>query len=161
MDLVEGMMNSTFMATISRAIYICYIRVDKTTIKHQCVLSFHLKLGKDTRGEAACHCVLGDSSFYISSVADILYMAQAADELVKKNRQPAPRHANAFYRNAMTLFDEPHACHLAREEEKCPILEQICDTKIQQTQNSHSLISLFISTMRPFQNEARGISAKG
>lgn len=78
-------------------------------------------------------------------------MFQGAISVVKDDRKPTLFHPNYFYRHEKPLLDELHVRRLEEDKGEFPIIALFLDTTIHQTRTiSHSIMSVFISTVRPF-----------
>lgn len=82
-------------------------------------------------------------------------MILAADAFIKNDHETAPFHANHFYRQTTSYFDELYICYLEREEERFPSFALYLDTKIQKTKIIfNDIVSLPISIIRSFHYNA-------
>lgn len=90
---------------------------------------------------------------------DILIMIQAADAFYKNDHKRTPFLTNLFYIHAKALLDGLHAPHSKQDQEKFSAFALFLDTNIQQAKlMSHCTISLFISTVCPFDYGTRNKS---
>lgn len=104
---------------------------------------------------------LDDEGLHISTEEDILLMIQAADAFVNDDLKPAPFHASTFYCHRKAILDKFHVSHLAQGEEMLPKFVLLFQKKIQQARSiTHTIIFLFVITMRYFYYDARYMSKK-
>lgn len=119
------------------------------TIKHQCMLSLLVKLGKDAP-EVKTPGITDrdDPKLHMSSEEDIVPMMHATEALLKNNHKPSLLHANELYGSFRALFDEIHAPRFEQNKQNFPTFVLFLDTEIQQTKTiSHSTMFLFVGTM--------------
>lgn len=84
---------------------------------------------------------------------------------IKDNHKSTVLSSIAFYKYVRNLLDGLQAYHNEQNREKIPTFELFFATKIQQTKNrSQCIMSLFMSTKRPFnyskRNKAKKLEAK-
>lgn len=120
--------------------------------KPESVLLLCRKLGRDFLATKKLGFLrLADPSLYVFSEWDILLIIQDADMFVKNDQKPAILHANSFYRQIRTLLEELHLHRLKPKNEELMIIAIFLDTKIRQIDVvSQTIMSLLVSTMRPF-----------
>lgn len=156
-DIVDDVMSSNFLATNSLVTYARYIRVRKISCKKEDVLLLLVSLSSDTpvaKMLGSTH--LDDPVLYISSEEEVLSMIQAADSSSKSDHRMAPFHNRAFYRHSNALLNELNAPHVKQNGEMFPSFATFLDTKFRQTEIiTHSILSLFVTTMRPFDYNER------
>lgn len=99
---------------------------------------------------------LDDPILYIYSEKDILLILKATDYFVTNDHRPTPFHTILLYKCARALFDELQIQDFQQGKEKFPIFTLSLNTEIEHRNRiSHSVMSLFISTMRPFDDDGR------
>lgn len=126
-------------------------------IKQECVLVLLPKLVKHASVAKTVDITqLDDPILFISSEREIVLMIQAADLFVKNNNSPSSFQANFFLIDAEVRLQRLPVCDLNQDQEKFMSYALFPDTNVQQTEIIfHSILSLLISTMRPFDYDAR------
>lgn len=118
---------------------------------------FLIKVGQDPSAAKSTGIVhLHDPSPYISSEKNMLLLRiQAADESVKNGYKQLIYHESYFHRQDWTLLDEIRVRPLEQDKDKFLTFALFLDTNVQQNRISHTITSLFISTMGYFHYDAR------
>lgn len=134
-----------------------YITAGMMMFRYQGGLRFLVKQGKDVSGaNTICITALDDPNLYTCSEEVIRLMTNDSHVIVKNDHKPVIFQANDSYRLSGALMDKVYIRHLEQDEMNFPTFAQFLDVKIRQTTViSHLIMYLFISTMRPFNCNAR------
>lgn len=155
LKIVDDMMSSNLLPANYKESHVCYIRDDKIKISNIKVLRSIVSLGMDAPVvNSLSNNPLDDRDFYISTEKDIIHRIQVADSFVKNDHKLAFFRTSAFYRVESALFNELHILHLGQGEKKLPafalFFKRGSSKKVTDT-----VIALFITTMSPFNYDAR------
>lgn len=99
--------------------------------------------------------------FYSLSEKNILLMNHASIAVVKNDHKRAFLHFNFFYKHPRALLHDNFAHHLLQGKEKRSTSAWSFNSKSQETRViCYSSLSVLVSTMRPFDYNARDESKK-
>lgn len=157
MNIVDDMISSKGLAENSRKTYVRYIRDGCIKIKHKVMFPLPIDLcEKALATQTIVITPLDEQTLYTPSEEYIVLIIQAAAAFVMTKHKPAPLQANDFHSHTRKKHDKFRVRHLEQGEKQFSAFALFLEFKIQQTKiTSYSILSLFVSDIRPFEHDRR------